>query len=100
MAAEAGATAQSCTLISAGVPGMDCGSRLFETMSKIPALARSAKRVVSKVRLKPSVCGSDEAGLERGTGNGKLFTAAGGLVLKGCCAPLANLEAGKKSKAA
>src|SRR5258708_16592749 len=100
MGAEAGATAQSCTLISAGVPGMDCGSRLFETMSKIPALARSAKRVVSKVRLKPSVCGSDEAGLKSATAMRMLVTPLEVSVLKVSCARMTELQARKNSKAA
>ena len=52
-------------------------------MSKMPAFARSAKRVVSKVRLKPSVCGSAEAGFEVGDGDADVGHAAGGLGLEG-----------------
>src|ERR1700712_3720044 len=100
MAAEAGAAAQSCTLISAGVPGMDCGRRLLETMSKMPALARSAKSVVSKVRLKPSVWGSEEAGLKSATAMRMLVTPLEVSVLKVSCARVTELQAKKKSKAA
>ena len=42
IAAEVGATAHCWTFISAGTPGMVCGRRLLETISKMPALARSA----------------------------------------------------------
>ena len=41
MAAEAGALRPLREADLGGSPGVACGSRLFETMSKMPALARS-----------------------------------------------------------
>ena len=41
MAALAGTPAHCGKLISCGVPGVACGARLFDTRSKMPALARS-----------------------------------------------------------
>ncbi len=46
---------------SAGVSG---GAMLFETMSKMPALLRSLKSVLSKVVFSAGVCASAEAGLK------------------------------------
>src|SRR5215467_635777 len=45
MDAFGGGTAQSLNLTSAGAPGVLVGKKLFETMSKIPALSRSFQSV-------------------------------------------------------
>jgi hypothetical protein len=74
MAAEVGATDHCCRLISAGAPGIDCGSRLFETMSKMPAFERSLKSVVSNVFFRLAICGAVESGLKSETAMRTLAT--------------------------
>src|SRR5450631_1241145 len=51
-------------LISCGEPGVVCGAKLFETMSKIPALLKSPNSVESKVALSVGVCGSPPTSLK------------------------------------
>ena len=64
MAALAGAADHWLSTISCGEPGMACGARLFDTMSKMPALFRSLYRVASKTALSAGVCGSVPTGLK------------------------------------
>src|SRR5256885_14069762 len=49
MDAFGGGEDQSANLTSAGVPGVFVGKKLFETMSKMPALSRSFHSVSLKV---------------------------------------------------
>ena len=44
--------------ISCGDPGIACGARLFDTISKMPALPRSLKSVASNTAFSAAVCGS------------------------------------------
>src|ERR1700677_1970836 len=74
MAAEVGAAAHCGRFISAGAPGVDWGSMLFETTSKMPALVRSLKSVVSKVCFSVTVCGAGESGLKSATAMRMLVT--------------------------
>jgi hypothetical protein len=64
MAALDGAAAHCGKLICWGFAGIRGGAMLFETMSKMPALLRSLKSVVSKVDLRLGVSGSGVDGLK------------------------------------
>src|SRR5580658_3515821 len=64
MSAFDGAAAQSGKLISCGEPGISGGAMLFETMSKMPALERSLKSVVSNALFSNPACGSFDVGLK------------------------------------
>ena len=87
MAALVGALDHCCRLISLGAPGLVCGSIDFATMSKMPALERSLKSVVSKVRLSGAVCGSVAAtALKSATAMRMLETPAEVSVLNQSCA--------------
>ena len=56
--ALAGGAVHCAGVICCGEPGVVCGARLFDTMSKMPALDKSVKSVVSKTFFSTGVCGS------------------------------------------
>src|SRR5579862_2373093 len=64
ISALAGAADHCGRLISCVDPGVAWGAMAFDTMSKMPALARSLKRVESKVALSAGVSGSAPTGLK------------------------------------
>ena len=62
--ALAGGAVHCAAASSCGEPGVACGARLFDTISKMPAFVRSLKSVVSKTLFSTGVCGSPPAGLK------------------------------------
>src|SRR5271165_5396802 len=62
--AFAGAPDHWDRLISCGEPGVDCGAKLFETRSNIPAFERSLYSVASNTVFSAGVCGSAPPGLK------------------------------------
>ena len=69
--------------------------RLFETMSKMPALARSAKRMVSKVLLVGGGVGVGAGGLEVGGGDADAVGAGAGLEVE----PVLRVQAAVRAEA-
>ena len=101
MAALAGGADHCASTISCGEPGVACGARLFDTMSKMPALLRSLNRVVSKTALQRRRLRIVAHRLEiRGRQADVLVAEVGSSVnpVLGCCLDAKKIRQGKQKQ--